>query len=219
MAMTLKSLHPLRYIEDAEDGDIPFVATPSAESTMAEIEEYRFEDCLKLHHIVESDILLTVDGLPSVTTAYYKEQLTVVQTVREFEDLSNNMSVPVLTRTLQGQAVYESIFALANPQNGILATLYTIKQACSHVPGKQSGHHNPAPRHPPDEASRTSRSSGHRFQSVNSVDRKGSAGNLPRRKPDIYPWYRRRVRKQHSYCTVQRRSTLHLTYVLTIYHQ
>lgn len=37
--MTLKSLHPLRYIEDAEDGDIPFVATPSAESTMAEIEE------------------------------------------------------------------------------------------------------------------------------------------------------------------------------------
>ncbi|KAL1980656.1 hypothetical protein VTN96DRAFT_3867 [Rasamsonia emersonii] len=126
MAMTLKSLHPLRYIEDAEDGDIPFVATPSAESTMAEIEECdpsgrgsprslwpvneqwwkdRFEDCLKLHHIVESDILLTVDGLPSVTTAYYKEQLTVVQTVREFEDLSNNMSVPVLTRTLQGQAV------------------------------------------------------------------------------------------------------------------
>ncbi|KAL1844492.1 hypothetical protein VTK73DRAFT_2422 [Phialemonium thermophilum] len=91
----------------------------------------RFQDCLKLHHVIESDILLTTDGLPSDAAFSLMNGLPAMRSLREAETGYSNLSVAEIARKKFGETLLEDVLALATLQNRILAQMYTIEQAYS----------------------------------------------------------------------------------------
>ncbi|CAK7224168.1 hypothetical protein SBRCBS47491_005457 [Sporothrix bragantina] len=95
----------------------------------------RFEDCLQLHYLVESDILLTVDGLPSEAAfsllAHVLPSSTKTLTLREVETGYMNLSVAEIAQKKRAERLAEATLALTAIQNRVLSRLYTIAQAYS----------------------------------------------------------------------------------------
>ncbi|CAK7203007.1 hypothetical protein SEUCBS139899_005734 [Sporothrix eucalyptigena] len=93
----------------------------------------RFDDSLKLHYLIESDILLTVDGLPSESAFQLLSHLPnkTMLTLREAETGYMNLSVAEIAQKKRAERLAEATLALTAIQNRVLARLYTIAQAYS----------------------------------------------------------------------------------------
>lgn len=93
----------------------------------------RFDDCLQLHFVVESDILLTMDGLPSDTAFTLLAALpsSTGLTLREAETSYMNLSVAEIAQKKRATQLTDATLALTAIQNRILVRLYGIAQAYS----------------------------------------------------------------------------------------
>ncbi|KAL1900125.1 hypothetical protein Sste5346_002433 [Sporothrix stenoceras] len=93
----------------------------------------RFDDCLQLHFVVESDILLTMDGLPSDTAFSLLAALptSTSLTLHEVETGYMNLSVAEIAQKKRATQLTDATLALTAIQNRVLVRLYGIAQAYS----------------------------------------------------------------------------------------
>ncbi|KAK9447366.1 uncharacterized protein V1518DRAFT_428890 [Limtongia smithiae] len=91
----------------------------------------QYQECLKLHYIVESDILLTMDGIPSDATFAALCRLPDTQSFTDGEMSCMNMSIDPIAQKKVTDLLFESTLVLCSLQNKILVDLYTIEQAYS----------------------------------------------------------------------------------------
>ncbi|VUC37875.1 unnamed protein product [Clonostachys rosea] len=96
-----------------------------------EIWKERLYCCLRLHHIIESEILLTMDGLPSESVSAALNQISYIKTLKEVETGYVNLSVAEIAKLKLSEHISETTFAICGIQNKVLTQVYSIEQAYS----------------------------------------------------------------------------------------
>ncbi|KAI0416670.1 hypothetical protein F5X98DRAFT_375549 [Xylaria grammica] len=99
----------------------------------------RFQDCLMVHHIVESDILLTIDGLPSSAALAHARMLCEEKMPEERDRMFPTTPTTEPTAAIQNRILLSKAFEITSIQNRTLSQLYSIEMAYS-PPSALGGH-------------------------------------------------------------------------------
>ncbi|KAI1150286.1 hypothetical protein F4825DRAFT_468247 [Nemania diffusa] len=91
----------------------------------------RFQDCLMVHHIVESDILLTVDGLPSLAAFAHVRILCEEKMAEERDNMFPATPTTEPPAAIQNRILLSKAFEITSIQNRTLSRLYSIEMAYS----------------------------------------------------------------------------------------
>ncbi|CAH0044291.1 unnamed protein product [Clonostachys solani] len=85
----------------------------------------------RLGRCSRSEILLTMDGLPSEPVSAALNQISYIKTLKEVETGYVNLSVAEIAKLKLSEHISETTFAICGIQNKVLTQVYSIEQAYS----------------------------------------------------------------------------------------